>query len=354
MAEFTHYPEYKFSGLDCFGDIPVHWKVLPIKFSLEIPITDGPHSTPAFYSDGIPFISAEAVKNDRLDFNKKRGYISQEDHELFSKKYKPKFGDVYMVKSGATTGAVARVQTYDEFNIWSPLAVLRPHPEKALSDFIFFVLKSKPFFYSVEQSWSYGTQQNIGMGVISNIHMALPSLEEQKSIACFLDFKSAQIDALIAKKKTLLEKLNEKRTALISHAVTKGLDPQVDVKESGVTWLGEIPKGWKSISVRWLIRIGSGDFISNTDTEFDWSDEAPVPVVGGNGIMAYTSQVNTSNDCIVIGRVGAHCGNVHFIKAPSWITDNALKVSIISKDVSEEFLICALKAIGCKRLVVTG
>lgn len=64
-----------------------------------------------------------------------------------------------MVKSGATTGAV-RVETHEDFNIWSPLAVLRPHPEKAITDYIFYVLKSKPFFYSVELSWSYGTQQN--------------------------------------------------------------------------------------------------------------------------------------------------------------------------------------------------
>lgn len=346
MAAFSQYPEYKSSGLDCFGDIPRHWKVIPIKFALDIPITDGPHTTPIFYPDGIPFLSAEAVKNDRLDFDKKRGFISKEDHELFSKKYKPKFGDVYMVKSGATTGAVARVLTDEEFNIWSPLAVLRPHPEKAITDFIFFVLKSKPFFYSVEQSWSYGTQQNIGMGIISNIRMALPPVEEQKAIAHFLDFKTVQIDALIAKKKALLNKLAEKRTALISHAVTKGLDPSVPMKPSGVEWLGVIPQNWKSISIRWLIRIGSGDFISNADTEFDWSEETPVSVVGGNGVMAYTNQVNTPKDCIVIGRVGAHCGNVHFIKAPSWITDNALRVSIVSHEVTEEFLMCALKAIN--------
>lgn len=177
----------KDSGVAWLGNVPAHWKVIPIKFSLDMPITDGPHSTPQFYDDGIPFISAESVKNDRLDFSRMRGYISEDDHAIFSKKYKPKFGDLYMVKSGATTGAVARVETHEDFNIWSPLAVLRPHEEKSIADYLFYVLKSKPFFYSVELSWSYGTQQNIGMGVISNIRMALPPVEEQQDICRYLD-----------------------------------------------------------------------------------------------------------------------------------------------------------------------
>ena len=214
----------KDSGLVWLGDVPAHWKVIPIKFSLDMPITDGPHSTPQFYDEGIPFISAEAVKNDRLDFSRKRGYISEDDHAIFSKKYKPKYGDVYMVKSGATTGAVARVETHEEFNIWSPLAVLRPHAEKSITDFLFYVLKSKPFFYSVELSWSYGTQQNIGMGVISNIRMALPPIEEQKEICRYLEPLLQEIEDQRAKVDSVVERLQEYRSALITNAVTGKID----------------------------------------------------------------------------------------------------------------------------------
>lgn len=214
----------KDSGVVWLGNVPAHWKVIPIKFSLDMPITDGPHSTPQFYDEGIPFISAEAVKNDRLDFSRKRGYISEDDHAIFSKKYKPKYGDVYMVKSGATTGAVARVETHEEFNIWSPLAVLRPHAEKSITDYLFYVLKSKPFFYSVELSWSYGTQQNIGMGVISNIRMALPPIEEQKAICRYLEPLLQKIDAQRAKVDSVVERLQEYRSALITNAVTGKID----------------------------------------------------------------------------------------------------------------------------------
>jgi type I restriction enzyme, S subunit len=78
-----------------------------------------------------------------------------------------------------------------------------------------------------------------------------PPLDEQESIAHVLDRKTSQIDALIAKKAALLEKLDEKRTALISHAVTKGLDPNVPIKNSGVGWIGDIPDHWQPVKVRY-------------------------------------------------------------------------------------------------------
>ncbi|WP_161808586.1 restriction endonuclease subunit S [Cylindrospermopsis sp. CR12] len=214
----------KDSGIEWLGEIPEHWEIMPIKFALAIPITDGPHETPELHDEGIPFISAESIKNDRIDFDKKRGFISPEEHKRFSRKYKPQYGDVYMVKSGATTGNVARVETEEEFNIWSPLAVLRPDTHITTTNFLFYAMKSKPFFYSVELSWSFGTQQNIGMGVISNIRIVIPPLTEQQAIAQFLDRETAKIDTLVTKTRISIDKLKEYRTSLISAAVTGKID----------------------------------------------------------------------------------------------------------------------------------
>ena len=86
----------------------------------------------------------------------------------------------------------------------------------------------------------------------------MPNLLEQKAIAAFLDHKTAQIDALIAKKEALLEKLAEKRTALFSQAVTKGLDPSVPMKDSGIKWIGDIPKHWKVVELKRLADIRGG------------------------------------------------------------------------------------------------
>lgn len=247
---YASYSEYQHSGISWLERIPKHWDVIPIKFSLAIPITDGPHETPHLYSVGVPFVSAEAIKNDKIDFSRIRGHISSDDHERYSKKYFPEKGDVYMVKSGATTGNVARVETDQEFNIWSPLAALRPDRELMTTDFLFFFMKSKAFSYSVELGWNYGTQQNIGMGVIANLKLALPPIEEQCQINKFLRYKTDQLDQLIAKKQALIERLNEQRIALITQAVTRGLNSDVPLKDSGVEWLGQVPEGWEVAKLR--------------------------------------------------------------------------------------------------------
>ena len=167
----------KDSGIDWIGDIPEHWDCTALKRLLSIPITDGPHTTPEFYDDGIPFISAESIKNGRINFEKKRGYISNSDYEKYSKKYKPKKYDIYMVKSGATTGRVAMVETNKIFTIWSPLAVFRTKQGALIPRFLYMYLQSESFQKGIELSWTFGTQQNIGMGVLGNLQCVVPTLK---------------------------------------------------------------------------------------------------------------------------------------------------------------------------------
>ena len=111
------YEKYKDSGIKWLGSIPQNWKCSAIKHVLSIPITDGPHTTPELIENGIPFISAEAIKDGKIDFEKRRGFISEKDYEVFSQKYIPKIYDVYMIKSGATTGNVAMLESDEKFTI---------------------------------------------------------------------------------------------------------------------------------------------------------------------------------------------------------------------------------------------
>lgn len=253
------YAAYKDSSVAWLGEMPAHWGAIPIKWLVETPVTDGPHETPEFLSEGIPFVSAEAIKNNEIDFSRVRGFISIEDHQRYSRKYKPRRGDIFMVKAGATTGNVAMVDTDQEFNIWSPLAAIRADPVRAIARYVFYFMLSRNFFQAIETHWSFGTQQNIGMGIIENISMSVPTTDEQTAIADYLDRKTAQIDAVIAKKGRLIELLREERTAVISHAVTKGLNPNAPMKDSHVAWLGEVPDGWKVVKLKFLAtKIGSG------------------------------------------------------------------------------------------------
>lgn len=236
----------KDSGIEWIGQIPQEWSVGKTIFGLEIPITDGPHETPPLYSEGVPFVSAEAVStgNGRINFDNIRGYISEEYYEECCKKYIPQKEDIYMIKSGATTGKIAIVDTDDVFTIWSPLAVFRCNKERCISRFLFYTLRSDYYQKQVESKWSFGTQQNIGMRTLERLLICYPPVPEQERIADYLDTKCAEIDALIVAKEKTNALLKERRQSIIYEAVTKGLNPDAPMKDSGVEWIGEIPEHW--------------------------------------------------------------------------------------------------------------
>lgn len=210
------------SGVEWIGDIPEEWGILKTLWLLEMPITDGPHETPILYDEGIPFISAEAVScgRGRIDFSHKRGYISKEYYDECCKKYTPRLHDIYMIKSGATTGRVSMVDTEEVFTIWSPLAVLRANQEKMLPRFLFYSLQADYYQKQISLSWSFGTQQNIGMRVLEQLKIATPDADEQQEIATYLDIKCAEIDRIIEKKEQLIEELGSYKKSLIYEYVT--------------------------------------------------------------------------------------------------------------------------------------
>lgn len=213
----------KDSGVEWLGMVPEHWSVKAFKHIVSIPITDGPHETPQFIDEGVPFVSAEAVSNGVVDFAKIRGFISRESHEKYSLKYTPKRGDIFMVKSGATTGVCAIVETDDEFNIWSPLAVVRCM-EGIEPYFVLNYMRSPNFQEAIALNWNFGTQQNIGMGVIENLMLPVPPLHEQIEISKRLGEFIEESNALIFEATKGITLLKERRSALISAAVCGQID----------------------------------------------------------------------------------------------------------------------------------
>ena len=208
--------------IEWIGEIPEHWEASKTLFSLSMPITDGPHTTPELFETGIPFVSAEAVSfgNGRIDFSHIRGYISENFYQECCKKYIPQIDDIYMIKSGATTGRVAIVDTDIKFTIWSPLAVFRCNKERMLPRFLFYQLQSNGYQKQIELNWSYGTQQNIGMRTLEKLILSVPPLSEQQSIADYLDQKCCEIDELISIKQQKIEKLKDYKKSLIFECVT--------------------------------------------------------------------------------------------------------------------------------------
>ena len=160
-----------------------HGKIIDM---LQQPITDGPHTTPALVENGIPFLSAEAVFDGKIHFGKKRGNITEAFDEECCKKYKPQKHDVFMVKSGSTTGKVGYVDTDERFNIWSPLAAMRVNSENS-SRYLFHLLQSKGIQQQVAAKASHGSQPNLGMRALEQFEVVIPPLDVQLRIAEVLD-----------------------------------------------------------------------------------------------------------------------------------------------------------------------
>lgn len=212
----------KDSGVDWIGEIPEHWEVMKTLFTLSMPITDGPHETPLLYEDGIPFVSAEAVSmgNGGINFNHIRGYISKTFYDECCKKYTPQRYDIYMIKSGATTGKVAIVETDVKFTIWSPLAVFRCNQQIMNPYYLFFVLQSKFYQLQVQLGWSYGTQQNIGMRTLEKLKVTVPPVCEQVMIANKIKEKLVPINNAIKIANEQITLLYERKQLIINNVVT--------------------------------------------------------------------------------------------------------------------------------------
>ena len=211
----------KDSGVDWIGEIPEHWEVMKTLFTLSMPITDGPHETPLLYEDGIPFVSAEAVSmgNGGINFNHIRGYISKTFYDECCKKYTPQRYDIYMIKSGATTGKVAIVETDVKFTIWSPLAVFRCNQQIMNPYYLFFVLQSKFYQLQVQLGWSYGTQQNIGMRTLEKLKVTVPPVCEQVMIANKIKEKLVPINNAIKIANEQITLLYERKQLIINNVV---------------------------------------------------------------------------------------------------------------------------------------
>lgn len=209
----------KDSGVDWIGEIPEHWENRKMISILSMRVVDGPHESPELYDKGIPYISATAIENGKINFDLMRGYISEEYCDICDLRYKPQLHDILVIKLGASTGQVAIVETTDRFNIWVPLAAVRCN-EKADPYFVYYAFQSDYFLKQMEMSWTYGTQQTLGVKSIERLRIMLPTFEEQKEIASYLKSKCDSIDAAVKNKENLIDKLVDYKKSLIYEVVT--------------------------------------------------------------------------------------------------------------------------------------
>jgi type I restriction enzyme, S subunit len=268
MGKYQGYEKYKESGVEWLGAIPEHWEVKRLGLITEV-INDINHEMPVAVDSGIPFLSAKDLLDDgTLNFEKDIKQISEEDFIRLSKKVCPKRNDIIYSRIGACLGKARIVENDIKFLISYSCCVIRLRLKLANPSFFKYSLDSELILTEAKFRTQGIGVPDLGLKQIARFALSVPPLDEQESIAHFLDRKTSQIDALIANKAALLEKLDEKRTALISHAVTKGLDRNVPMKDPGVEWLGDIPEHWQIIRLKHLAeKITDGEHISPKNIE---------------------------------------------------------------------------------------
>ncbi|WP_416422372.1 restriction endonuclease subunit S [Pseudomonas sp. App30] len=225
MSQYKPYPAYKDSGVEWLGRVPAHWTIGPYKATIQI--ENGSDYKDVEADDGYPVIGSGGP----FAYSSKLMYDGES--VLLGRK-----GTID--KPLYINGAFWAVDTM----YWS---VIKP---KAHGRFAYYIATTIPFdMYSTNTALPSMTKSVLGSHVV-----AFPGFEEQQSIAGHLDRDTARIDALIEKKTRFIQLLSEKRQALITHAVTKGLDSSVKMKDSGVEWLGEVPEHWGVKPLKLLVK----------------------------------------------------------------------------------------------------
>jgi type I restriction enzyme, S subunit len=271
MGGYLAYTEYKESGVEWIEKIPSHWKFAGLTKYLQS-LVDYRGKTPEKTKDGAFLVTAKNIKNGIIDYSLSQEFVDAEQYDEIMRRGKPEIGDVLMTTE-APLGEVANV---DNVDIALAQRVIKLQGRKGILDnyFLKYWIISAGFQQHLSSLCTGSTALGIKASKLCLLRVAFPFIEEQRSIARFLDYKTAQIDALIAKKETLLKKLAEKRTALISQAVTKGCDRAVPMKDSGVEWLGEIPVHWSLCALGYVCNIASGGTPDRNNPEY-WNGDIP-------------------------------------------------------------------------------
>lgn len=243
---FPRYPEYKDSGVGWLGQVPTHWSTGSIRWLARRYSGGTPDKTnPAFWQDGtVPWLNSGAV-NDRL-ISEPSTYITEDAFKNSSAKWIPEGALVMaLAGQGKTKGMVAQLTFASTCN-QSMAAIITG--SEINSRFLYWWLESN--YQNIRNMAGGDLRDGLNLELLGDIKCPLPLAEEQRSITTFLDRETAKIDALVAEQEKLIALLQEKRQAVISHAVTKGLDPNVPMKESGVEWLGEVPAHWEICALK--------------------------------------------------------------------------------------------------------
>lgn len=300
--KYKKYPRYKDSGVEWLGEVPIGWDIRRLKTILQ---ERKEKNSPVKTKDILSLCMYRGV----IPYSEKgnSGNKAKDDLTAYKLAYP---NDIVLNSMNVVAGSVG-LSKY--FGAVSPVYYML-YPRKSTDDILYFnaIFQSESFQKSliglgngilVKQSEKTGKlntiRMKISMDSLNDVLIPIPPLQEQQTIANYLNKATEKIDTLIQKQERLIELLKEKRQALISHAVTKGLNSDVKMKDSGVEWLGEIPEHWEISKLKYLARIQGGK-----DQKSVLDDNGIYPIYGSGGIFGYANQYLYSGESVLLGRKG--------------------------------------------------
>lgn len=228
--------------------------------------------------------------------------------------------DDFVISMRSFEGGLERA--WDTGCIRSSYVVLKPRAELDVG-FFQYLFKSHDYIQALRATSNFIRDgQDLNISNFSLVDLPLPPLDDQGHIARVLDRHGARTAKLIRAKQRLIKLLEEQKQAIIHRAVTRGLDPNVRLKPSGIPWLGDVPEHWQIRRLKQIARLQSGEGI----TALDIHEQGEFPVFGGNGLRGYTTAYTHDGNYILIGRQGALCGNINYATGRFWASEHAVAV----------------------------
>lgn len=255
MSQLPRYESYKDSGVQWLGEIPSHWVRTNVKYYYDVQLGKMLQPEAKSVDDiNIKYLKAQHVQWEKIDSeNMPEMWCSSKELS----KYMVSNGDLLICEGGEVGRCGILTNLEEPAIIQNALHRVRNTARADVRYLNYFIQ------HTAQSDWfsilcNKATIAHFTSEKLLALPTLIPPLDEQKIIADFLDKRLAQVDALISKQETLLEKLAEQRVALISHAVTKGLNPGVEMKESGISWLGKVPTSWYLAKFKYVADISYG------------------------------------------------------------------------------------------------
>jgi len=310
MSEAMRYAEMKDSGVEWLGEIPRHWDT----YLLSQVVVKVKNKNNGLREDNLLSLSYGKIK--RKNINNAEGLLpgSFEGYNVIES------GDIVLRLTDLQNDHTSlRVGLAKERGIiTSAYVTIRPSSE-IRPEFLYYLLHAfdiRKGFYGM----GAGVRQGLNFNEVKTLKIIVPNDKSQEEIASYLNNQCAQIDDIITSAKVSIEDYKQWKASVIYEAVTKGLNPDAEMKDSGVEWIGRMPSHWESCSLKYLCSMQVGKNLTSEQI----TDEGAYPVYGGNGSRGFFSEYNSSGKVLLVGRQGALCGNVHRANGKIWATKHAV------------------------------